>query len=120
LTGGAKTDHEALLGGLLAWVDAHLGLDTLMAVGHRVVHGGRDFTGPVRLNDTVLTTLDALTPLAPASAAQPVAGAGDHVAASRAVVGCLLRHRVSPHPAGPTNISRACCARRRRVLRQAG
>jgi acetate kinase len=63
--GGAKTDHEALLGGLLAWVDAHLGPDTLVAVGHRVVHGGRDFTGPVRLNDAVLTALDALTPLAP-------------------------------------------------------
>jgi len=61
----ASADHEALLGGLLEWVDAHLGTDTLAAVGHRVVHGGRDFTGPVRLDDTVLAALDLLTPLAP-------------------------------------------------------
>ena len=62
---GKNTDHEALLGGLLEWVDAHLGEDTLVAAGHRVVHGGRDFTGPVRLDNFVLTALDALTPLAP-------------------------------------------------------
>ena len=61
----ASVDHEALLGGLLEWVDAHLGADTLVAVGHRVVHGGRDFTGPVRLDDKVLQALDLLTPLAP-------------------------------------------------------
>jgi acetate kinase len=61
----ASVDHEALLGGLLEWIDAHLDADTLVAVGHRVVHGGRDFTGPVRLDDAVLTALDRLTPLAP-------------------------------------------------------
>ena len=61
----ASVDHEALLGGLLEWVDAHLGADTLVAVGHRVVHGGRDFTGPVLLDDKVLAALDLLTPLAP-------------------------------------------------------
>ncbi|MDB5362120.1 MAG: hypothetical protein JWO51_3417 [Rhodospirillales bacterium] len=61
----ASVDHEALLGGLLEWVDAHLGGDTLIAVGHRVVHGGRDFTGPALLDDKVLQALDLLTPLAP-------------------------------------------------------
>ena len=61
----ASVDHEALLGGLLEWVDAHLGADTLVAVGHRVVHGGRNFTGPVLLDDKVLAALDLLTPLAP-------------------------------------------------------
>jgi acetate kinase len=62
---GADADYETLLGGLLEWVDGHLGADSLVAVGHRVVHGGRDFTGPVRLDNTVLKSLDALTPLAP-------------------------------------------------------
>jgi len=61
----ASEDHEALLGGLLEWVDAHLAADRLVAVGHRVVHGGRDFTGPVLLDDTILRALDRLTPLAP-------------------------------------------------------
>lgn len=35
------------------------------AVGHRVVHGGERFTGPVRLDDGVVAQIDALTPLAP-------------------------------------------------------
>ncbi|HEV2677339.1 MAG TPA: acetate/propionate family kinase [Aliidongia sp.] len=61
----ASANHEALLGGLLEWIEAHLGQDTLVAVGHRVVHGGRDFTGPVRLDDKMLAALDLLTPLAP-------------------------------------------------------
>ena len=61
----ASVDHEALLGGLLEWVDAHLGSDTLIAVGHRVVHGGRDFTGPALLDGEVLEALELLTPLAP-------------------------------------------------------
>ena len=39
--------------------------DRLVAVGHRVVHGGREYTAPVRLTDAVLAALDALTPLAP-------------------------------------------------------
>jgi acetate kinase len=62
---GAARDHEALLGDLLGWVESHLGADALIAVGHRVVHGGRDFIGPVRLDETVLAALEELTPLAP-------------------------------------------------------
>jgi acetate kinase len=61
----AKADHETVLGTLLAWIDAHLGGDSLVAVGHRVVHGGRDFTAPVRLTPAVVEALDRLTPLAP-------------------------------------------------------
>jgi acetate kinase len=56
---------ETVLGELLEWIDHHLGDDRLVAVGHRVVHGGRDYTAPVRLTDDVLAALDALTPLAP-------------------------------------------------------
>jgi len=61
----ATTDHEALLGGLLDWARSHLGPDTLVAAGHRVVHGGRDFTAPVTIDEPVLKALDGLTPLAP-------------------------------------------------------
>jgi acetate kinase len=53
------------VGDLLRWVDAHLGGDTLVAVAHRIVHGGQDFIEPVRLTDPIVTALDRLTPLAP-------------------------------------------------------
>ena len=62
---GAAPSHESLVDGLLGWVDRHLGDDGLVAAGHRVVHGGRDFTAPLRLTGDVLAALEALTPLAP-------------------------------------------------------
>jgi acetate kinase len=62
---GSAATHETLLRGLLDWVEQHLGPDALVAVGHRIVHGGRDFTSPVLLTDDVVLALDRLTPLAP-------------------------------------------------------
>ncbi len=62
---GEGTDHDTLLGWLMDWVRNHLGEDVLAAVGHRVVHGGRDFTAPVRLTPDIVAALDRLTPLAP-------------------------------------------------------
>ena len=62
--GGAET-HETLLGHLLDWVDMHLGADALVAVGHRVVHGGASLHRPARVTDALLDTLAGLTPLAP-------------------------------------------------------
>ena len=43
------------------WVDD----DDLVAVGHRVVHGGRRFTEPVVVDDDVVSALRTLSPLAP-------------------------------------------------------
>ena len=40
-------------------------VDQITAIGHRVVHGGTDFTHPTIINDTVLSKIDALAPLAP-------------------------------------------------------
>jgi acetate kinase len=57
--------HESLLSSLLGFVDLHLGTDRLRAVGHRVVHGGADFTGPMIVSEVVLAALETLTPLAP-------------------------------------------------------
>jgi acetate kinase len=62
---GAAQSHEALLDQMLGWIEAHLGDDKLVGVGHRVVHGGRAFTAPVLIDEAVLTELEALTPLAP-------------------------------------------------------
>lgn len=44
------------------------------AVGHRIVHGGRRFTGPVRLDDPAIVELETLTDLAPLHQPRSLAG----------------------------------------------
>jgi acetate kinase len=56
---------EAAVNRLIDWIETHLGGAPIAAVGHRVVHGGREFSGPVRIDHGVVERLDALTPLAP-------------------------------------------------------
>ncbi len=46
------------------WLSGHLG-GAPIAVGHRVVHGGAEFSEAVVINDEILAKLDAFTPLAP-------------------------------------------------------
>jgi len=55
---------EDFLEELLRWVESDP-VDRLVAAGHRIVHGGPDFTGPVLVDDAILRALDALCPLAP-------------------------------------------------------
>lgn len=62
---GASRTHEALLHDLFAWAGAHLPDHEIVAVGHRVVHGGTEFFRPEIINDALLAELDALCPLAP-------------------------------------------------------
>jgi len=62
---GAGLTHEALLQDLFAWARDHLGDREIIAVGHRVVHGGTEFFKPVRVDDALLQALNALCPLAP-------------------------------------------------------
>jgi acetate kinase len=50
---------------LLNWLSAHAQGRTLLGVGHRIVHGGPDFSAPVRITPTVLDQLEALTPFDP-------------------------------------------------------
>ncbi|PRX92156.1 acetate/propionate family kinase [Allonocardiopsis opalescens] len=49
-------------------------LDGADAVGHRVVHGGPDFTAPVRLDEAVVRRLRELTDLAPLHQPKSLAG----------------------------------------------
>jgi acetate kinase len=56
---------SGLFGDVINWVEDRLAGNALAAIGHRVVHGGRDFTSPVRISGKILEALDALTPLAP-------------------------------------------------------
>ena len=57
--------YDDFLGELLGWIEAHLGKDRLLAVGHRVVHGGSDYDRPQRVTPALIAALDRLTPLAP-------------------------------------------------------
>jgi acetate kinase len=50
---------------LVEFLDTQAGGHHLAAVGHRVVHGGMQFTEPVRVDAGVLQSLEKLTPLAP-------------------------------------------------------
>jgi len=61
----AGSDHEKLLHLVLEWIDDHLDGRSLMAVGHRVVHGGTDFSAPILIDETILSRLERLVPLAP-------------------------------------------------------
>lgn len=60
---GAGSLHEAQ-NALAQWLAGEL-TAAPCAVGHRIVHGGSRYDGPVLINDQVLAELDALVPLAP-------------------------------------------------------
>src|SRR5215831_2580246 len=62
---GARLDHEGAIDFLLRWAAGALGAHRIAGVGHRVVHGGRRFAGPARIDTATLDQLKALIPLAP-------------------------------------------------------
>jgi acetate kinase len=66
-------DHRGALDVVAAWLERHLGGTRPAAVGHRVVHGGWQFDGPVRIDGGVLETLESLVPLAPLHQPQELA-----------------------------------------------
>jgi acetate kinase len=57
--------HEEALMHLISWLRQHQARRKLVAIGHRVVHGGEAFSGPVMINPSVVQTLEKLVPLAP-------------------------------------------------------
>ena len=62
---GVKLGHEGGLDHIVAHVRERLGGDRLIGVGHRVVHGGIEYTQPVRVDAAVLQALEKFVPLAP-------------------------------------------------------
>ncbi len=66
MAAGSTLGHSGAIEFLLDWVQrGKLGELRLAAAGHRVVHGGKKFTQPVRVDDGVLADLESLVPLAP-------------------------------------------------------
>lgn len=96
-------DMGALIDWLLGTLDARLGPLDLVGAGHRVVHGGQDFDAPARITDAVMTTLEALCPLAPGH--QPYNLMGIRAVAARwpdcPQIGCFdtAFHRTRPRHA---------------------
>jgi acetate kinase len=62
---GTQLGHAGALEYLVAHLRERLGGDRLIGVGHRVVHGGLEYTQPVRLSAGVLQALEKFVPLAP-------------------------------------------------------
>src|SRR5947209_6018334 len=58
-------DHDAALRALFDWLQAQGYDKDLDAVGHRVVHGGKEYTRPQLVTSPVVETLQRLVPLAP-------------------------------------------------------
>lgn len=63
---GARLDHAGAIEHVFAWGrSGPLREHRIVAVGHRVVHGGARFSKPVRVDAKVIAELEALVPLAP-------------------------------------------------------
>jgi acetate kinase len=57
--------HEATLAILLGWIEGHAAGLSIVAAGHRVVHGGELFSAPMLIDHSVISQLERFVPLAP-------------------------------------------------------
>ena len=75
----AGNRHDDAIRAIHDWLASHSGGEAgLAGIGHRVVHGGSEFSEPAFIDDRVVAALEALIPLAPLH--QP-----HHIAAIRAM-----------------------------------
>ena len=82
-------DHAACLEPMLEYLKTRLEREPLAAVGHRVVHGGREYRAPQRVTPTVMEALQRLSPYDP-----------EHLPAEIALIKeCLRRYPDLPHVA---------------------
>ena len=91
-------DHEAAL--RIAFGQLQGARAALVAVGHRIVHGGKAFYEPTVITDAVIEKLEELSPLAPLHNPPGVLGhRGGAQRAARPAARRGVRHRVLPRPA---------------------
>jgi acetate kinase len=99
----AGTAHEAAFAALFDWLFGVIDRSSLVAAGHRVVHGGGIFAEPVAVDASMLARIESLSPLAPLHQPHNVAG----IKAVAALAPDLLQvacfdtafHRTLPEPA---------------------
>jgi acetate kinase len=58
-------DLHDVMDEIFRWLSRHFDLSAVAAVGHRVVHGGDVFGGPVLIDASATTAIENLVPLAP-------------------------------------------------------
>jgi acetate kinase len=78
-------DHAQALAWLVAWLDRHSTGHRIVAVGHRVVHGGLHHHEPIVVDDAAVERLRTLCPLAPLHQPHNLAG----IDAARAAFGAV-------------------------------
>ncbi len=66
--------HRAAIEIILDWIARSFPDARVAAIGHRVVHGGPDFSGPVLVTTDVFARLEKLSPLAPLHQPHNLAG----------------------------------------------
>ncbi|MFO7855578.1 MAG: acetate/propionate family kinase [Paracoccaceae bacterium] len=97
----AAPDQAGALEAALGFLSEGFGTGDVVAVGHRVVHGGERFTEPARLDDDALGALEALSPFAPLHQPHNLAGVRAAREAFRKAVqvGCFDTSFHRGHPA---------------------
>ena len=71
---GGAGQHRAALDRLVRWLDGHDGGSRILAVAHRVVHGGQHYAQPIVIDDEHLARLKSFIPLAPLHQPHNLAG----------------------------------------------
>jgi acetate kinase len=61
----AAPDHTAAVNILMDWIEEHSGRESLTAVGHRIVHGGRKYNKPERITSKMIEELHRLSAFDP-------------------------------------------------------
>lgn len=62
---GTRLGHDGGIQHLFEYLRKELAQHRLIGVGHRVVHGGMQYAGPVRIDANVLQALERLVPMMP-------------------------------------------------------
>ena len=93
-------DHAAALGTVLSLLQQTIGRMEVAAVGHRIVHGGVDYSEPVVLGEEQLAYLTRLNPLAPLHQPHNLSGvrAAQRAFPSTLQVGCFDTAFHRSHP----------------------
>ncbi|MEZ4532644.1 MAG: acetate/propionate family kinase [Thermomicrobiales bacterium] len=58
-------DHGEALAALLDWMRRNGEIDPLVAIGHRLVHGGPNYSAPQLIDDAMVAAIEQLIPFAP-------------------------------------------------------
>jgi acetate kinase len=114
ITGDQEAQHKAALDFLLKWFTEHETGWNIVAVGHRVVHGGELYSAPVVLNAAILEQLAQFIVLAPLHQPHNLNGVKALTALLPGVpqVACFdtAFHRTKPHVASLFGLPRALTA----------